>query len=107
MDDREIFFLYFTTFPKPPQFKRHGIDLGHNGNAAGFTVQAIDQMWTRSVAKIKAHASDETGHRPILARMTNQSGRFVDCQQFRVFQDDLQLTSPQKHRRLYGSRQWI
>lgn len=90
VDDGQIFLFHFTTFPKPAQFPRRIISFRCERHAAGFAIQPIDQMRTGALAQVQPHSPDETGHRAILARMTNQIRRLIDGQQFRILMDDME-----------------
>ena len=45
-------------------------------------------MWLCGISKMQSRATNEAGHFPIFGRMTDESGGFVDDQQFVVFKND-------------------
>jgi hypothetical protein len=126
VDDGEVFLLDGAGFPDFAEFAGGFGIFGDDDDAAGFAVEAVDEMggngnhlarnkWrfpfnphptfghhfslprAREFAsgregdiQIKAGATDQAGHFAGLGRVTNESGRFVDDQQVRVFVDDVE-----------------
>lgn len=88
MNDGEILFFDRAALPNPAQFQRGVIPLGHNRDAAGFTIKAINRMRARGLTEIQPHAADEARQRIAFGRVTNQARRFVNHQQVGVFVDD-------------------
>ena len=108
VDDGEIFLPDGAAFPDFAEFAGGFGIFGDDDDAAGFAVEAVDEMrlgsWVwdlrswilkgrsraggRRSIQINSGAADEAGEFIALGRMTNQSGRFVDDQQAGVFVDD-------------------
>lgn len=57
-------------------------------HAAGFAVEAVDEMGGDSVAEVQAHAADEAGINVPLGGMADEAGGLVDGQQVGVFMED-------------------
>src|SRR5258706_15061279 len=91
MDDRQIVLRNSAPFPKPAQFERCILVLGHQDYTAGFAIEPIDQVWSDGVnSKVKANAADETRVRVAFRRMTDEVCRFVKDQQLIIFVDDVE-----------------
>lgn len=88
VDNGQVLLLHFAFFPELAQLARGFSGLGGDGDAAGFAVEAIHELRMRLAAEMQAHPADEAGQLAVLARMANQTGGFVDDQQFSVFVDD-------------------
>ena len=88
VDDGDVFFSHGPVFPQLAQFAGGGGVLGHDGNAAGFAVEAVDQAGF--CAQIEARAADQAGKLAVLGGMANQAGGFVDDQQVGVLVENVE-----------------
>jgi hypothetical protein len=89
VDDGEIFFFNRAAFE---DFSKFPGDLGFfrdDDNAASFAVEAVDEMRRRGISQMQPRAADQAGSLAVLGRMADESGRFVDDQQFVVLVDDV------------------
>ena len=89
LDDGEIFFLHGASFPDFSQRLRRRVGFGHQYNAAGFAVEAVDQVRPRVRRQMQPDPADQTGIGVAFRGMAHQVRRFVDDQQFGVFVDNL------------------
>ena len=88
MDDGDVFLLNDAIFPQLAQLPGGGGIFGDDGHAAGFAVQAVDQMALRT--QIKPHAADEAGEFAVFGGMADQAGGLVQDQQVGVFVDNVE-----------------
>jgi hypothetical protein len=88
VDDGQILFFNRAAFQNFSEFARDiGIFRDEN-DAAGFTVEAIHQMWLRGISQMQPRATDEAGPFAVFCRVTDETGWFVDDQQFVVLKND-------------------
>jgi len=109
VDDGEVFFLDGAGLPDFSQFAGGPGIFGEEDDAAGFAVEAIDEVglgsgvrglasgigksWSRltpaaTVAEVQPGAADEAGKLIPLGGMADEAGRFVDDEQVGVFMED-------------------
>ena len=88
MHDGEILLADPALCPDPAQLACGCIGFGHQCQATGFAIQAVDEVWTCISAQMQSHTADEAGEFAVLARVADQISRLVDHQQFVVFVDD-------------------
>lgn len=89
VDDGGIFFFHLPVFPDSSEFTGGRGVFGDEHQAAGFAIQAIDQMGRRFHSKMQTEAPNKAGIGAGLGGMTNQSGRLVDHQEVAIFVNDL------------------
>ena len=95
VDEGQVCFLDAAGFPEAAKRAGRGVGLGDDGHAAGFAVEAIDQVRVRSFAQVQPDAADQAGHGVGLGGMTDQAGRFVDGQQIGIFVNDIEQVRAQ------------
>lgn len=110
VDDGEIFFFDGAAFEDFSEFAGGPGIFCNQNDAAGLTVEAVDQMWRSSecefapvffqiqrmsrltpavtIIEMQPRAPDQAGHLAVLGRMTDESGGLVDDQQVVVFKND-------------------
>jgi hypothetical protein len=102
VDDGEIFFPDGATFENFSEFTGDfGIFCDQN-HAARLAVEPVDQMRLRGISQMQTRAPDQTGHLAVFRWMTDESGRLVDDQQFRVFKNDVKKFFHNLSSRLVG-----
>ena len=88
MDNRDVFLSDGALLPELAQFAGGGGVFGHDGHAAGFAVEAVDQ--TGLGAQIEAGAAKEAGKLAVLGGVADQAGGLVDDQQIGVLEEDVE-----------------
>ncbi len=90
VDDGEVLLLDGATFPGAAQAAGGGVGLRHDHDAAGFAVEAVDELRMAFGAEVQAHAADEARVNIPLGGMADEAGRLVEDQQVGVFAEDLE-----------------
>jgi hypothetical protein len=103
MNDGKVFLLDGAGFPDFSQLAGGFGIFGDEDDAAGFAVEAVDEVGRNGnhlapalspasggegEIQMKPGAADEAGKFIALGGMTDEAGRFVDDQQVRVFVED-------------------
>jgi hypothetical protein len=74
-----------------PNFSKFAGGFGifcNQNNTAGFAIEAIDQMRADIFSAMQTNAADQTGKLVAFGRMTNETSRFVDDEQIRIFKNN-------------------
>jgi hypothetical protein len=90
VDDGKIFLFNGAVFQNFPESARDPGIFGDEDHAAGFAVEAVDEMRWRGTFQMQPRAADQTGSFAVFGRMADESRRFVDDQQFTVFKNDVE-----------------
>src|ERR1041385_1678404 len=90
VDDGEVALGNRAGFPNAAEFTGGGERLGDDDDAAGFAIEAVDQVRLRVSAEVEAHAADEARIRVALGRMADEPGGLVDHEQIRVFVENVE-----------------
>jgi hypothetical protein len=108
VDNGDVFFFNGAAFQNFSQFAGDFGIFGDNDHAAGFTVEAVDEVWLNvsrlshltpalspadggeGGVQINPRAANEAGHFAILGRMTDEAGGFVNDQQIVIFKNDVE-----------------
>jgi hypothetical protein len=90
VNDGQVLLFDLAIFPKAAQLAGGAVRFGDDGEAAGFAIEAIYQVWPSIFSEMEAHSANETRHLIGFGGMADQSRWFIDDQQFFVFMNDLE-----------------
>jgi hypothetical protein len=90
VDDGEIFFFHGAAFENFPKLARDGRIFCDENYTTGFTIKTIHQMRLRGTSQMQSRAANQAGHLAVFRRMADESGRFVDDEQFIVFKNNVE-----------------
>lgn len=90
MDDGQVLLLDLAFFPELPDLPRHVVAKCYQGEAARFTVQAVNEVKARAIPQVEAHPADQAGIFICLGGVANQTRWLVENQQLAVLVDNSQ-----------------
>ena len=90
VDEGDIVLFNLPAFPDSPQFASGDFGFGDESDAAGFTVQPVDQLRVRAVSEVQSCAADETGVFVGLGGMADEVRRLVDDKQVVILENHVE-----------------
>jgi len=90
VDERQILLFRFPGRPQGTKLPRGFPILGQERQAAGFPVEAIDEMQRDALSESKPQPSCQAGEGAAFCGVARQPGRLVERQQTLVFVNDVE-----------------